>query len=32
MTILFALRWLFLLALLGVVVWLGWMALADDRS
>lgn len=30
MTVLLALRGVFLLALLAVVVWLWWMALPDD--
>jgi hypothetical protein len=30
--VLFALRWVFLVILLAAVAWLGWMALADDRS
>ena len=32
MTLLFVMRWIFLVILLGVVAWLGWTALTDDRS
>jgi hypothetical protein len=30
MTILFVLRWIFLLLLLGVVTWLSWRSLRHD--
>ena len=32
MTVLFALRWLFLVLLLGAVAWLSWQALEHDAS
>jgi len=31
-TILFALRWVFVAALIGAVAWMGWSARGDDAS
>jgi hypothetical protein len=31
-TVLFALRWIFVLALIAAVAWLGWMARRDDAA
>jgi hypothetical protein len=32
MNLLFALRWVFLLALIGTVAWLWWTARTDDAA
>jgi hypothetical protein len=32
MNVLFAIRWVFLLALIGTVAWLWWMARTDDAA
>jgi hypothetical protein len=31
-TVLFALRWIFVLALIGAVAWLWWAARTDDAA
>jgi hypothetical protein len=31
-TVLFALRWIFVIALIGVVAWLCWTARTDDPA
>ena len=32
MTVLFALRWIFVLALIGAALWLWWTARTDDTA